>query len=390
MQIKYIKIWSFIALGIGLILLTYLIMQIWPWQRLHDIFPVLNKQFLSGREGRMPKYVATNNAYALMQSWDYQWALALISGENSADYYNRGVIKTLTAYDKASWQETSWLQLANALANEAVQDLFLAQQLQTSKKLSQAIATNLATSTELAILINAKICYVISAETLTNISGTQLDIAASMEILQQENKALQQNKFNISSECLQMRSETIQQSMDNLSTFSQILTEEESIQQNILQQKKQNPALCLQAQDMTVLDNFSKTSEAMAEFDAKHQENLAMRQAWDPQSIQQLCEAKDDSQINQGIQNAIEQLLTSLPKKFVPISDDEGAAASNEPAYIPLDEDEQELLESIDKKNKIWINELQKLKNDPEYDGILYIQTLFQEFYGNTWDFISQ
>lgn len=392
MQIKYIRIWSFIALGIGLILLTYLIMRIWPWQRFHNMFPVLNKEFLSWRQENMPKYVATSNAYALLQSWNYQEALAMISGEDATSYYNRGVIRTLTAYEQASGQDASWLQLANTLINEAADDFLLAQKLQINKRLDKQISTNLATATELAILINAKTCYVISTGIISSISGLQNNITTSQDILWQESQILQSRKALVPDDCFQRRSETIQQSIQNLWNLAQILTDQESIQQKIFLQKRQNPILCLQAQDTTVLTDFQKTKQKMEEFDNQHTQSTEIRNSWNPEAIQQLCqETANDAQINQGIQNTIQQLLSSLQQNVSgsQVPDFSNTPSSNQPNYIPLDADEQKLLESIDKKNKTRIRTLQRLKNDPEYSGMEYIQTLFQEFYGNTGDFIS-
>lgn len=66
------------------------------------MFPRLYKETLSGRETLFPQEVATSNAYLLLQQGDFVQALALITGEDSRSYYNRGVIKTITAYDQAS------------------------------------------------------------------------------------------------------------------------------------------------------------------------------------------------------------------------------------------------------------------------------------------------
>jgi len=56
------------------------------------------------------------------------------------------------------------------LITSAQKDFLLAQTLQTNKKLQKYISSNIETSAELGIVINAKTCYTISHEIITNIS----------------------------------------------------------------------------------------------------------------------------------------------------------------------------------------------------------------------------
>jgi uncharacterized protein (UPF0147 family) len=319
----------------------------------------------------------------LTQEGKYKEALALLSGEDAMSYYNRWVIKTLTAYDQASGKGFSWLELASTLSNEALHDFVLAKNLQKNTDLDKEIAGNIATTTELAIVINAKTCYVISTETISGISGLQNQITTSQWILRNELQSVQTK--SISADCKKRWTDTIQQSQQHLGDLRTILTDQEKVQQTILSKKRTNPSLCLQTQDTRVLKNIQKTEQKIGEFLWQHQESLALRNSGNPDAIAQLCKAKDDAQINQGIENTINQLLSSL--KDQDSSSTNNQFQNNQPNYVPLDANEEKLLESIDKKNKIRIRQLQRLKTDPEYSGMNYIQTLFNEFYGNTWDF---
>lgn len=335
----------------------------------------------------MPRAIATSNAYVLTQEGRYQEALALLSGEDAMSYYNRWVIKTLTAYDKASGKDFSWLELASTLSNEALHDFVLAKTIQKNNALDKEIAGNMATTTELAIVINAKTCYVISTETISNISGLQNQITASQSVLKDELQSVQTTSVPL--DCKKRWTDTIQQSQQHLWDLRNILTDQEKVQQTILSKKRTNPSLCLQTQDTSVLKNMQKTQQKIGEFLGQHQESLALRSSWNPDVIAQLCKAKDDAQINQWIENTIDQLLSSLNNQDV-TSPNNQFQNTNQPNYVPRDADEEKLLESIDKKNKIRIRQVQRLKTDPEYSGMNYIQTLFQEFYGNSGDFISQ
>lgn len=308
----------------------------------------------------------------------------MITGEDSASYYNRGVIKTITAYEQASWGTISWLVQASTLVNSAQKDFLLAQKLQTNKKLQQYIASNIQTTAELDIVINAKTCYTISYEVISNISWLTQSIDTTKKLLDNEAQALQAS--SASSNCKQQWQNTISTSKTNLTNLRNILADQESSQQKIFLQKKNDPAICIQPQDISVIQNIYDMQSKLSGFQQEHAQSSIIRASQDTDMIAQLCQAKNDSQINEWIQSTIDKLLSSLQKEEKPWASSLQPSA-NTIQYTPLDASEQKLLESIDKKNKIRIRQIQRLKSDPEYQGMEYIQTLFQEFYWNTGDF---
>lgn len=384
MYIKYIKIWSRIAVGIFLIFVGMFVAKSASWRQTEDAFPRLYKEMLSWRETIFPQEIATSNAYLLVQSGDYTQALAMITGEDSVSYYNRWVIKTIGAYDQASWGTISWLVQASTLVTAAQKDFLLAQKLQTNKKLQQYIASNIQTTAELDIVINAKTCYTISREVISNISWLTQSIDTTKKLLANEAQALQASSASIA--CKQQWQDTISTSQTHLTNLRNILTDQESSQQKDLTQKRNNPAGCIQPQDTSVIQNMYEMQSKLSGFQQEHAQSSSIRASKDPDMITQLCQAKNDSQINEWIQSTIDKLLNSFNKQ----SDSKNTIGNtNQIYYTPLDASDQKLLESIDKKNKIWIRQIQRLKSDPEYQGMEYIQSLFQEFYGNTGDFIS-
>lgn len=386
MHIKYIKIWSRIALGIFLILVGMFITKSASWRQTQNAFPRLYKEMLSWRETIFPQEIATSNAYLLVQSGDYTQALAMITGEDSASYYNRWVIKTINAYEEASWGTISWLVQASTLVTAAQKDFLLAQKLQTNKKLQQYIASNIQTTAELDIVINAKTCYTISREIIANISWLKQNIDTTKQLLSNEAQALQAS--SASSNCKQQWQNTISTSQTNLTNLRNILADQESSQQKSLLQKRNNPADCIQPQDTSVIQNMYDMQSKLSGFQQEHAQSSSIRASKDTDMITQLCQAKNDSQVNEWIQSTIDKLLSSLQKSREP-STSNLLPSTNSIQYTPLDASDQKLLENIDKKNKIWIRQIQRLKSDPEYQGMEYIQSLFQEFYGNTGDFIS-
>lgn len=382
MRIKYIKIWSWIAVCIFLIFVGFFITKSASWRHTQNAFPRLYKEMLSNWETSIPETVATSNAYLLLQSGNYTQALALISGEESRSYYNRGVIKTIAAYEQASGGSISWLTQASTLVQSAQKDFLLAQKLQTNKQLDQYISTNIQTTAELDIVINAKTCYTISREVITNISWLTQSIDTTKQLLTSELQSLQTS--SASSDCKQQRQNTISTSQTNLTNLRDILTNQEVVQQKSLKQKRNNPVICIQPQDVSIVQNIYDMQSKMIWFQQEHAQSSSIRASKNADMISQLCQAKNDSQVNQWLQSTIDKLLNGFNPKWDTVNT---PGSSNGIYYTPLDANDQKLLESVDKKNKIRIRQIQRLKSDPDYQWMNYIQNLFQEFYGNTGDF---
>jgi hypothetical protein len=203
-----------------------------------------------------------------------------------------------------------------------------------------------------------------------------------------ENIALQKDKAITPDECFQQRQQTLSTSDQNLQSLKEALAQQSPYQARTYMQQRINPALCLHDQDSTIIDNLNDTKKMLTDFNDQHQQSLAIWDTQDTDNIQALCQqTKNDSQINESIQNTIDKLLASLSKNLQRQETASGISNSNTPQYIPLNAQDQKLLESIDKKNKIRIRQIQRLKTDPTYSGFDYVQSLFYQFYGNTGDF---
>jgi len=192
---------------------------------------------------------------------------------------------------------------------------------------------------------------------------------------------LTQSKSLVPQTCFDQWQNTLSTSQTNLQNLRQILTDQEKIQQKDLVKKRNDVTLCIDKQDPSVIQNISDTQQMIIQFQESHQQSTSIRSLQDPELITQLCQAKDDAQINQSMQSTIDKLLSSLNEKP---STSNLQPSTNTPQYIPLNANEQKLLESIEQKNKIRIRQIQRLKSDPNYQGLDYINTLFNEFYGNT------
>lgn len=384
MYIKHISIWSWIAVGLFLLVIVIFSTKAASWWHTPQTLSHLYQEILDPNQSMFSQAVHTNNAYLLLDRGDYTQALSNITWQQSQDFYNRGVIRARQAFHYATQGTISWLQQASTLVATAQKDFLLADRLQTDQSLQNAIAANRLQSAELDILINAKTCYTISREVIANISWLTQSIDDTKQLLQDEAQALQAS--SASSTCKQQWQKTISTSQTNLTNLRDILTNQEVVQQKKMLQKRNNPVLCIQPQDVSIVQDIYDMQSKLSGFQQSHLQSLAMRNMPHADAIQELCQAKNDSQINEWIQSTIDKLLTSFQKSGDPSTSDL-LPSTNTIQYIPLDANQEKLLESIDKKNKIWIRQIQRLKSDPEYQGMNYIQSLFQEFYGNTGDF---
>ncbi len=392
MSPKNIKIWTTITLVIAGIFVWYGIAHFSGWQRSEQLFPVINKEIISWWNIQIPssreKTIQTSNAYLLLKAGKYAEALPLITGTDSQSLYNRGIIETLLAYDKASQADTSGLQEATTSIENAKSDFLYAKELSSDPSFLSYIAENAQTVEELSIVITAKTCYTLSTAIIQNLSWFQSTIDTIRQALTTERQAIEKTQSSTPSDCVQQWQQTLATSNQNLQALQDDFTPQIQTRQQDLMQKRVNPSLCLNQQDFSVIDNINETQQMLTNFAQQHEQSLAIRKSQDKKSIQELCQqTKNDSQIDESIQNTIEKLLASLQNSTVVPASSGAVGTSSTPKYLPLNANDQKLLETIDKKNKIWIRQIQRLKTDPQYNGFDYVQTLFKEFYGNTGDF---
>lgn len=95
-----------------------------------------------------------------------------------------------------------------------------------------------------------------------------------------------------------------------------------------------------------------------------------------------LCQGKNDSQLDNQLSQTMQELLGQSESPAQ-------AASSNQIQYQDIDQDIQTIIQETQGTNTSLIQSIQKTIHDTSYDPIDYIQKLFQEFFGNTKDFIS-
>jgi hypothetical protein len=330
--------------------------------------------------------IQTSNVYLYYQKKDYTQALQSNTGETAIDYYNRGIIKMKRAYDQAIKTEFSGLVQAQELIAWAQKDFTIAQKINTNKQLTPIIATNTVKIKQIDTIVTAKTCYVGAEEAINLLSGVIWWIQQTKSTLREEQKAFELNKNSLPLTCQQQRENIFSTSKNNIQTVQQASINQKTKEIQYLENKIDNPTLCLSWADIELIQSLQSTRQAIAKYNQEHQENiLQWQQSTDKEAL--FCnQEKNDSTMNDTLQNTLQKLLSQFDSTT---TNQNAPRANSQPSYIPLNGKEQKLLENINKKNRIRIRQIQRLRTDKQYQWFEYIKSLFTNFYGNSWDFIS-
>ncbi len=325
-------------------------------------------------------------ASSAVQQYQYEKALLLITGQKSQDYYNRWTLQTLIAYQDALQKTVTWLQNAQILITQAQQNFTKAQQLQLSNTLNPYIQKNLETTQTLSTIIGIKTCYGMGQSIIntldTIISG---QIPNIQELLNNENNLIQTT--NLPAWCadkLQNIATTSQRQMTSLQTT--LIRHKESYNSDF-KKKIQDPQTCTDNPYDTDFDEIIAGQKALQTYQQNHENTIETLKDQSSQEIAFLCDqAKDDSQINEEIDQDIQNLANNFP-------DDKQA----KPATIPtpnqkkyqefFDQNEKKILQEIKNINIQWINKTLEIKGSWDYTPQSYIDQMFNQFYGNPADF---
>ena len=202
-----------------------------------------------------------------------------------------------------------------------------------------------------------------------------------LSTLQQEQTLFLKNRNILPEECQKQRSNLFDMNERNIPTLQDIAKTQGQQELMKLERAIDNPYLCLSGANGGLIHSLQDTQQAISTFTQQHQNNLETRKTA-KNNEETLCQRdKNDGQIDQSLQSQIQNLLQEIGKNKSSIGQ------STSPTYTPLDTKDQNLLENINKKNRMRIRQIQRLKTEKTYDGFPYIQSLFNSFYGNSGDF---
>ena len=324
-----------------------------------------------------------------VQQQEYEQALQLISGTNSKDYYNRWTIQTLLAYQNALQSTISWLQNAQVFIAQAQQSFTIAQKLSNSSTLNDAINNNQATIKALSPVIDIKTCYGIGQAIVSHINDITSTIESIKKTLDQEDADIDKKAWKLDSDCYEKLRSIVDSSKEQAGFLQIQMLENANIYKSDFSDKIENPMMCIQSPYQNILPSIIKGKQWLQEYQQLHQNTIDALQSNDNERIQELCnKTKNDAQINQQIENSVQELLQRLEDNKT--ENEEKRRSSNETQYKDFfDEDEKKALQEIQQINKWWINNILHIRGKGNYNPKTYINTMFNQFYGNSGDFID-
>ncbi len=330
--------------------------------------------------------LAANQA---VKNQEYDKALQLISWTTSEDYYNRWTIQTLLAYQNALQSTVSWLQDAQGFIAQAQQNFDIAKKIENDRSLDKDITTNQQTTTAVSNVIDMKTCYGIGQSVITNLNDIITIIQNTKKTLQEEEWYIKQRVWSLSQDCYQQLLHIVDASTEQVQLLQLQMQKNTTTYKSDFSKKVDNPLLCISAPYNDILSPIIKWKEGLETYQQTHIASIEALKSNTPQAIKELCtQSKNDAEVNQQIEESVQQLLSSLednklekqtPNKW-----------SNEAKYQDFfTQDEKKVLQKIQDINQTRINKILEIKGKWNYNPERYINNMFNEFYGNSWDFIN-
>lgn len=331
----------------------------------------------------------TIEANTAIQQQDYIKALQLISGNTSEEYYNRGTIQTLLAYQNALESSISWLQNAQKFIAQAQQSFDIAKKLARSKKINNAISNNETTITSLANGIDIKTCYGIGGNIIMDIKDIMTIIKSIKDILNQEEIYIQKNISSLDVICYEKLRNIVDTSNEQVLLFQWQMQKNINKYRTDLSKKIEDPLRCIETPYENILPSMTKGKQWLQQYQQQHIATIEALRSNDLQSIKELCEqSKNDAEINQEIEDFVQELLQKLEDNK--IENQEQKKSTKEIKYKDFfDENEKKALQEIQSTNQWWINTMLEIRGEGNYTPERYINDMFNQFYGNSGDFID-
>lgn len=339
-------------------------------------------------------------SYKYLQEEDYTNAINTIKWQDAESYYDLWTIKTLQAYNDALSSNLSWLQRARYLITEAIKDFDTASQIQLNNSLDKYISNNLVVSEKLWVIIKVKTCYSEHQNTIDSLSSFNDQLDKLKWLLELEAKLIADNK-NLDSECKKNLEDINKASLSQLGLLQSWIQQYNKDYKNKFAQFISQPEWCLDNIFVDIWPTIQEADDSIQEFANTHQNSITALSS--SQWSKELCnQAKDDSQINEKIENSLNKLMQQLEdnlnkqkqswweeKEEEKWKDEENPEYNNNQVQYKnvLQEDELHLLEQVNNNNKSLIKQIMDTKWKLKYQTNKLLNELFSEFYGNSWDF---
>ena len=331
----------------------------------------------------------TLQANEAIQQQDYQKALQLISWNTSQDYYNRGTIQTLLAYKNALQSSISWLEQAQIFVAQAQQNFNIAKKLSNIETITNAISDNQKTITSLSTVVDIKTCYGIGQTIISSMKDIASTIQNIKKTLDQEEEYINKRAKSLDAACYEKLNYILDTSREQVGLLGLQMQNNTTKYTSDFSDKIEDPLICIQTPYENIIPSIIKGRQGLQSYQQQHQNTIEALKSNDSKSIKELCDqTKNDAQINQQIESSVQELLQKLEDNK--IENQQQKRSTNEVNYKDfLNENEKKALEEIKATNQWWINTMLNIRGKGNYNPEKYINVMFNQFYGNSGDFID-
>ena len=331
----------------------------------------------------------TIQANEAVKKQEYEKALQLISWNQSNDYYNRGTIQTLLAYKNALQSTISWLENAQVLVAQVQQNFDIAKKLSTSPTITNAILDDKKTINSLSTVVDIKTCYGIGQTIVMNIDDIISTIKNINNTLDQEESYINQWAKSLDTACYERLIYIVKTSRQQVGELWLQIQKDATKYTADFSDKINDPKICIQTPYENIIPSTIQGKQALEEYQLQHSNTVEVLKSNDSTSIKQLCnQAKNDAQINQNIESSVQELLQKLQDNTT--ENQEQQRVTNKVNYKDFfNKDEKKALQQIKATNEWRINTILNIRGKGNYDPEQYINNMFNQFYGNSGDFIN-
>lgn len=331
----------------------------------------------------------TIQANQAIKEQEYEKALQLISWNNGEDYYNRWTIQTLLAYKDALGNSISWLENAQILLAQAQQNFTIAQKISKSTNIKNASIDNQKTINSLSSVVDIKTCYSIGQETIIGIKSIVSTITNIKNTLNEEEVYINKRAKGLDVTCYEKLKYILDTSREQVGLLQWQMQKNTIQYTSDFSNKIENPMICIQTPYENILPSIEKGKQWLDQYQLQHINTIEALKNNNNTSIKELCnQTKNDAQINQQIENSLQELLQKLEDNKT--ENKQQQRATNEVNYKNFfNEDEKKALENIKATNQWRINTILNIRSKGSYNPEKYINDMFNQFYGNSGDFIN-
>ncbi|MFA6255587.1 MAG: hypothetical protein WC606_00245 [Candidatus Absconditabacterales bacterium] len=331
----------------------------------------------------------TLQAHEAIKQQEYEKALQLISGNKSEDYYNRGTIETLLAYKNALQSSISGLENAQIFVDQAQQSFDIAKKLSTSTVITKAIIDNQNTIHALSSVVDIKTCYGVGQTIIIGINDIISTIKNIKTILDQEDIYINKRMNSLDATCYEKLRSILDNSREQVGLLQLQMEKNNTKYISDFSDKIDNPMICIQIPYENIIPSTIKGKQGLEEYQMQHINTIEALKNNDSKSIQELCnQSKNDAQVNQQIENSVQELLQKLDENK--IENQQQKRISNEVKYKDFfNENEKKVLQEIKTTNQGRIDTILNIRGKGNYNPEQYINDMFNQFYGNSGDFIN-